>query len=758
MSGQPRLLKYIETISYIFLVLNVLIVPLFIDKNLVNSFVIPKQYLFIGFVLLNLLFVAGRTILLKRFEYRHSVIDIAVLLVLGAGLLSAIFSVAGYDSFVGRNEYFVVNFVYLLFLALFYFLITSHLTTRGRWQTLLDTLVAVGGVTALVFILKVVFHVELPSVFPQVWNTTDSVNSTFGIWLVVTFILSAGYLIKKEISVARLLVYFLIAILSLVSLVLLSFKILWWILLIGLVLLLLLGVSFVKEARLGWLSVLFAALVMVVIFITFNTPKSFQSNIPPEVSLGAKPSWSIANSTMFSGLKSFFIGSGLGTFGVDFSRFRDADFNNDSVAWSLRFNQPFSNFFALLSEGGVAVVLSLIFIVLFVLGHVLVVWLHARSEGHRSILEEMVESSGGHIETFLVVIAWLLVSVAGFVVFFGPTLWWLWWLLLGLIVTGLSFLSGKIFHSKKITIEDTPQYNLSFSFVLIVVMAAVIMLGVWGVRLYLAEVAYAQAIRSTNFDEMETKLKQALARRASVDNYYVALAQVYLARATELSRQPKPNVPAISTLMAQAVNSAKQATDLAPKSALIWSNLATMYENAAMILPSAREWAIKSLLEAKDLEPTNPVLWWRLGNNYSLAGQRDEAIKHLREAINLKKDYLNPYLSLAALYEESKDLDKAADMYRVAFTFGSNNVDVLFNFGRLLFNRNHKGDRADAEKLWLEAIRIQPNYSNALYSLGLLYEAQGNKTAALQYYYKVKDLNPENKDITSKISSMVNSR
>jgi len=183
-----------------------------------------------------------------------------------------------------------------------------------------------------------------------------------------------------------------------------------------------------------------------------------------------------------------------------------------------------------------------------------------------------------------------------------------------------------------------------------------------------------------------------------------------------------------------------------------------MYENAAVLLPNAREWAIKSLVEAKDLEPTNPVLWWRLGNNYSLSGQRDEAIKHFQEALNLKKDYINPYLSLGALYEQENNLDKAADIYHLAFSFAPGNADVLFNFGRLLFNRNHKGDRADAEKLWLETIRIQPNNSNALYSLGLLYEGLGNKSLALQYYYKVKDLNPDNKDITSKISSMVNSK
>ena len=284
------------------------------------------------------------------------------------------------------------------------------------------------------------------------------------------------------------------------------------------------------------------------------------------------------------------------------------------------------------------------------------------------------------------------------------------------------------------------------------------MLGIWGVRLYAAEIVYAKAVRGKNYDEMETNLKKALALRSGVDNYYVALAQVYLAKAVELSHQTNPDVNAISALMAQAVNAAKQATDISPKSVLILSNLATMYENAAAIIPDARNWAVKILSSAKDLEPSNPILWWRLGNNNLLAGNKEEAVKNYREAVSLKRDYVAAHLGLAVSYEQNGEFDKANDSYQTALSLEPSNVEALFNYGRLLFNRNGKGDRAIAEKVWLQVIQVQPNHSNALYSLGLLYEIRGSKTLALQYYYKVKDLNPGNKDITNKINSLVNGR
>jgi tetratricopeptide (TPR) repeat protein len=237
--------------------------------------------------------------------------------------------------------------------------------------------------------------------------------------------------------------------------------------------------------------------------------------------------------------------------------------------------------------------------------------------------------------------------------------------------------------------------------------------------------------------------------------YNTGLAQVYLSQAAAASQKSNPDVQSVSALVARAVNAARVATDLSPKSVGIWENLATMYENAATIVPDARDWALKSLSTAIALEPSNPVLHWRLGNNYGLAGKWDEAIKEYQASTNLKKDYLDGFAGLANAYEQKGQVDQAVETYKQVMPYSLNSPEALFNFGRLLYNRNQGTDRSDSEKLWLEAVRLQPNYSNALYSLGLMYENRGNNSEALRYYYKVKDLNPGNKDITNKINSMV---
>ena len=751
-----KLYKILDWCAFAVLLIIAVAVPLYFDKHLVNFYIIPKQYVFIGLTAMAFLLYCAKVVLSKKLEYRRSVLDWILVGWLFISLLSAVFSANIYDSFFGRGEYFVLNFLFLFFLALNFILNINFITTIARWRAVFDALVMVGGLTALLFVLKTVFSFDVLGLLGfSVWNSVDALNSQMGIWLITTMLLSAGFLVRQNLPIGRALAYFFVFLLSFASLILLSFNVLWWILLGGLIMLLLVAVSYVKEARMGWISVLFASLVLVVIFISFGTPKSLQSSLPAEVSLGFKPSWSIAYNTATAGFKNFLLGSGMGTFGVDFSLFRPGSFNYDQQAWSLRFNQPNNSLSAVLSEGGVLSLLALLFLIVFVLGHIFQAWYKKAKQATANLVSLDGGSTEVSLETMLISVIWLMLTGAMAVVFFGPVLWWLWFLFLGLTVTGLALSHDHITKLKVWQVDDTPQYSLSFSFTLIVVITAVIMVGVWGAKLYYGETVYARALQSKDLSSAEKEIGSALMQRASSDNYNAALAQIYLLQAGEMANKPNPDMQQVSLLVANAVNAAKKATDVSPRSVAIWENLATMYENAAVIVPDARGWAEKAIIEATNLEPSNPVLWWRLGNNYSLAGKWEDAQKAYEQAIKLKNDYLGSYVGLANVYEQKRDIDKAVETYRTIMPYALNNPEALFNFGRLLYNRNKSTDRDDAEKLWKESVRISPNYSNALYSLGLMYEARGDRARALEYYYKVKDLNPGSKDVNDKIRSMV---
>jgi len=757
---KASLFNLVDVLSYVLVGISIVAVPLLLDKHLANIYILPKQYVLFGLIMLNLLAATIKIAITKKVVYRQSFLDLPVLLFLGAGLLSTVFSANLYDSFFGRNEYFVLNFVFLLFLALYYFILVNSINSIKIWRRFLDLLVIVGGLSTIPFVVQGIFKFDLLKWWTgggQALNVLTGANSVYGLFLIIIFVLSAGQLMRKNLPTVRLALNIAASLLSFVVLVLLGFSSLWWLLLLSLVALLFLGVGFVNEARTPALTALFALFIITTIFIVFGSPKSWQATVPAEVSLGLKPTAQITYQVLKSGVFDFIFGKGLGAFGAAFSQFRPVDFNADNLAWSLRFHQPIGSFWALLSEGGLLMFLAFVFLLLSYLGHTVHFWLKNRNKGSNKTDENIFagDEENLKLEIFLVAVAWLILTISSVAIFFDTAIWWLWWLLLGLGVAGLSLINKQVIKTKEWGVIDMPQYNLSFSFGMILVITFILLSGVWGVRLYWAENAYASALRSPNYQEAEQNLNTALSLRDNYDLYHAALAQAYLSQAADLSKNNSAdNMAAVSNLLARAVNEAQKASQISPASVAIWENSATMYENAVLLVPEARDWAVKSLEKATALEPTNPVLAWRLGNDYFLANKNEEALKAYQKAIDLKPDYAPPYIGLAGIYENSQKIDKAVEVYNQALALRLNNPEILFNYGRLLYNRNQNDDRKNTEQLWLATAQLQPNYSNVLYSLGLLYEGQGNTAKALDYYKQVKNLNPGNQEIINKINNL----
>ncbi len=760
MVSTARLAKIFDGLVYVLFAASVVALPLFSDNRLVNAFVLPKQYVLIGLIVLMLLAVLGRTLLSRTLRFRRSALDWLLLVIVGAGLISASFSVDSRLSFFGRNDYFIFNFVWLLFLAVYYFIGLSCLNTARRWQGVYYAAVITGGVSAATFIVKTLWHPALLNSLMPASNSVEPANGLFGVWLVVTFILAAGLPIKKQISKSAAWIGVAVSLLVLAALLLLSFKLLWWLMLAALLLLLVLGVSFIHQARLSWLSTLFSLLILTIIFLLFDTPRSLQQVFPVEVYLSPQPSWSISTAALFNSPKNFVFGSGLGTFGIDFSAFRTLDFNADPTAWPLRFTQPYSTLFGFIGEGGIVILLGFALVSLINIGYFFGSWAKVKQQG---VLDRQVPGAQtGTVEhgweVLLAGCAFIVLTIAMALVFFGPVLWWAWWLLLSLSITGFATSHERLVSARHFTLENTPQYNLASVFTMIVLMAGLLLLGVWGGRVYAAEALYTRALRSSDPKEATGILQKAIRYRGSVDVYYTALAQSFLQQASVLSRQPKPDVQAASALLAEAVNAARRATEVSPRSVAIWENLAQMYDNAAVLVPEAREWVVKSLQEASALEPTNPVIKLRLGNTLRAQKKLDEAIKAYEEAVKLKNDFIDAQVALADAYEAAKKDDQAVEVYKAVLLTNANNAQLLFNYGRVLYNRNNSGDRALAETIWKQAVQIQPQFSNALYGLGLLYETKGDTALALQYYYRVKNLNPDNPDLGKKIKALLGNK
>ena len=57
------------------------------------------------------------------------------------------------------------------------------------------------------------------------------------------------------------------------------------------------------------------------------------------------------------------------------------------------------------------------------------------------------------------------------------------------------------------------------------------------------------------------------------------------------------------------------------------------------------------------------------------------------------------------------------------------------------------GDISGARGAFANLLSINPNYSNAKYYLGLIYDRDGNKQAAIKEFEEILQLNPGNADV-----------
>ena len=80
-------------------------------------------------------------------------------------------------------------------------------------------------------------------------------------------------------------------------------------------------------------------------------------------------------------------------------------------------------------------------------------------------------------------------------------------------------------------------------------------------------------------------------------------------------------------------------------------------------------------------------------------------------------------------------------------------AQMYYERGRIYYNQ---GETTKASEDFLNAIKIDPNNANALYSMGLSLELLNREQEALIYFEKVLELNPESEDVKARIKKIKN--
>ena len=273
-------------------------------------------------------------------------------------------------------------------------------------------------------------------------------------------------------------------------------------------------------------------------------------------------------------------------------------------------------------------------------------------------------------------------------------------------------------------------------------------------KFYYADTFYKKGIVNQDFEQAIENYQKAVDLNPYRFTYRVVLAKAHLQKATSEAKKERSeqNDEVIKQEVSQAIDEAKKAVELSPKSVVTKETLAMIYRDIVGVAKGADEWALRSFEEALALEPLNPVLATETGKACAVLEDNEKAIEYFQRAIFFKKDYLDAYLHLALIYEKQeknnlaiKELEKVAQPESLA------NLEILYQLGRFNYNQDNIDE---AIKYFRKVLDIFPNHSNSLYSLGVVYQKQGWNNQALKMFERVLQLNPGNEDVKAKIKEL----
>lgn len=748
--------KLLNSITKLGLYLAIFLMPIFYLPFTDETLELNKYFLLYFLIFISLLCWLGRSLLKKSFEIRRTPLDIPLLAIWGLYFLAALLSQDRFLSFFGDFSFLGLSFFGLTVFLVFYFLIVQNLSKISQILGAVYLFLLGGALSAAYFLLFTFKLFSWPVFLPRS-SLVNGSNTLFGVFLAVMFVLSLAFLTVKKRELVLDIFFLLCSLITLATLVVLGFKLVWMMTAAAIFLMLIFFLTYADKVRAVWTSVAFTIFVISLLFMFLGVPKFLTASLPLEVSLSPSVSWQIAADTIRAGAKNFLFGTGPGTFLFDFSQYRPIDFNNN-FAWNIRFRQSYNSAFDWLMTAGVLGALAMLFLILMVLGLVINTWLkHLLELRNKKKAAEAGEEAVGFFHRSPLIFwglvgAWLTLLIAFFLMNFGVTHWLAFWLLLGLLVSASAHLAKSELPVWKFSLKTTPQYGLATSFGFILIFTAIIVVGIYLGRYFAAEVVFAKAVNKP-LDQKISDLSKAVEWSPHRILFQLTLADAFLNKASEKAGQTN-DMNQVAPLVSSAVQAARNATDQSPNNVATWEYLSNMYASARAFAPEANNWTMGSLEKAIALEPTNPTFYVALGNAKLLEKRYTEAKEDYDKAIVLKPNLLMAYIQLAFLEEMKNNLSGSVAALEKGLNYGIQDPGYVFQLGRYYFNRAQKGDYALAEAAFRKAIILQPNYSDALFSLGLLYEKVGNTGAALEMYKKVLNLNPGNPDIKKKIDRL----
>ncbi len=631
MNKTKEIASYFENMGLLVIGLFLFALPLIFSTLTTDAFTLPKQIALAVATALFFIFFVLKTISEGKLTFRSSPFDLPLILFLIVLALSAVFSLNRYDA--------LIAFVPYIFMAFFYFGIVN--VVKGKKQLLftLSSLV-LGAVIAALFSIFAFFKIYLLP-FPE---THVPAFTTFGslldqaIYLALVLPIAGQFVYRHFVQTRK------------EKRMTSPFE----------------GVepTHLPKENTGIMIAFAVSSLIIVVGLGLNIFLLFTSQKPIILPLEVGLQTALASISQDTGhiFKSLLLGSGVGTYLSDFTRFKAASYNANAGLWAFTFFRSSTYALEIVATAGI-------------LGFAAFLFLIYRIFSERSFFFPL-----------------LLAIIGAFVLPFSfvPTL--LFFVLLAI------FAVDRIASSSRGRVSEVEFYFVAFKRKffggdhaqegnnqskhgrVLSILVSIVLLALVGIPLYfsvryvISDIIFQRALvaASQNQGLQTYDLEvQAIKTFPYRDVYYRAFSQTNLALASLLVSQSKDGKISqqvqqnILTLIQQSINSGRSATTISPLTPFNWNNLSAIYRSLIGFGENADKFTIVTSQQAVALDPNNPQQYIDLGGIYYQLGNYDDAIRQFQFAITLKQDYANAYYNLGHALEMKGNNDQAMQAYLI---------------------------------------------------------------------------------------------
>ena len=740
-----------DNVSKISIYVLVFLLPILFLPWTANVLDFNKQALLVILVFVSIFAWILKTLISGRASFNFSPVHMPIAVLFLVYAISTIFSLWRYGSFWGWPSISSESLLSLLGLVLLYFLVVNIFKRREIFY-LMFCLVLSGFIAILYGLLQLFGRYIVPIGFTKAvsFNTIGGVNA-LAVFTAVLLPLVIIFLVISKRKGLRIL-FIATIVISAILLLLINFRIAWWIVIAGSALIITFGAQKrdVFDNRWLILPMFFLAIALLFSFFRFQIPGSPER--PIEVFLTHRASFDVS----WKALKdSPVIGSGPGTFIYNFSKFKDITFNQSDL-WSMRFDWASSKAITVLGTTGILGALSFLALIGFFIFYG-IKFLFTRAYQRK----EEGKGGGGEGQEFFellglgIFIGFLVITISYFLFKSNLSLDFVYFLLMGCFASLLYPVKKEIvLKSSSLT-----TLGITFGFTLVFIFGLGILI-LEGQR-YASAVSYLEGMKDwqqgKTLDTVK-HLETAIRISPKTDLYWREIAQSYLQAVNETAARtdlsPAEITRQVQIYINSAVNAAKASSQTNPNNVVNWSSRGFVYQNLIGVVGGTKDWAVSAYDEALKLEPFNPFFPTQAGisilSEVNRLGQDKteervnllaEAEEKFEKAIELKSDYAAAHFQLAITYQAQGKQTEMIEQLEKTKSIAPFDVGLAFQLGLIYYQL---GDFQKARTELERTILLNNDYANALYFLGLVYDELGEKELAIKIFERILISNPEN--------------